>query len=105
MPVYRILDEMPYEELMGWFSYLDRRPVDWRDDDRTFKYLQTQGYKGKPWEVFPSLNPIYRPITKLSDDKTVNIQSLKGSIFFHKMLSSKKGDHIDFSKIEGFGTD
>jgi hypothetical protein len=101
MPVYKILDEMPYEELQCWFSYLDRRPVDWRDDDRTFKFLQTQGYKGKPWEVFVSLSSIYKPAQSKKDDKHLDIENLKNSLFFQKMLSARKGDLIDFNEIEG----
>jgi hypothetical protein len=95
MPVHKILDEMPYEELLGWFAYLEMRPVDWRDDDRTFKFLQTQGYKGKPGDVFPSLRPIY---TRRDND---SYSSLKGSFFFQKMMSAVGGDKLDFNQIEG----
>ena len=35
MPVYRLLKEMPYEELLGWFEYFKVRPVGWQDDQRT----------------------------------------------------------------------
>ena len=48
MPVYKLLEEMPYEEFSKWLEYFRRRPVDWRADDRVFKVLQTQGVKDKP---------------------------------------------------------
>lgn len=101
MPVYKLLEEMPYEELLCWFSYLDSRPIDWRDDDRTFKFLQTQGYKGKPWEAFMSLKSIYQPSKPIASDNRINIGNLKSSLLFHKMLSAKKGDLLDFNEIEG----
>ena len=101
MPVYKILEEMPYEELQCWFVYLERRPVEQRDDDRTFKFLQTQGYKGKPWEVFTSLAAIYNPIHSKKDDKILDMSNLKNSSFFQRMLSAKTGDTLDFDEIEG----
>ncbi len=101
MPVYRLIEEMPYEELLGWFAYLDKRPIEWRDDDRAYKYLQTQGYKGKPWEVFPSLGAIYRSDSVAAIDGKIEMKSFKGSYLFHKMLSAKGGDKIDFSENSG----
>jgi hypothetical protein len=93
MPIYKLADEMPYEELLGWLNYLERRPVDWRADDRAFKVLQTQGVKGKPWSVFKSLETIYNPPSDLKDGE-LNVSSLKGSALFSKMLSAKGGDNI-----------
>lgn len=103
MPVYKILDDMPYEELLGWYSYLEHRPPEWRDDDRAFKYLQTQGYKGKPWEVFPALKVIYNPSTKIEEDGMLNVNNLKGSFIFNQMLTAKGGTQLDFNEIERNG--
>jgi len=82
---------MTYEELLGWFSYFEKRPVGWRDDDRTMKYLQTQGVKEKPWAIFSSLKPIYHPET---EDKGFNANSFKNSGMFQKMLSAGGGGDI-----------
>lgn len=83
---------MPYEELLGWINYFDQRPVDWRDDDRTYKFLQTQGVKTKPWQIFPSLNAIYN---SKKEDEGFNANKFKASLMFHKMLSATKGDKLD----------
>jgi hypothetical protein len=64
IPIYKLLNEMPYDELLGWFAYLERRPVDWRDDLRASYLLQAQGVKEKPSKLFPSLEAI----TKKADD-------------------------------------
>lgn len=90
MPLYVLKNEMPYDELLGWLEYLERRPVDWRNDDRTFKLLQAQGFKGKPESVFTSLAKIYKPPT---NDP---LKGLTGSTLFHKMLSAKGGDRLPF---------
>jgi hypothetical protein len=93
MPLYKLTQEMPYDEFIGWMQYFELRPVGWRDDDRTLKLLQVQGYKGKGSQVFPSLAALERG--RNSSDP---IDSLKGSIFFTKMREAKGGDKPDFLK-------
>jgi hypothetical protein len=90
MPVYKLMNEMPYEELSKWMQYLESRPVGWRDDDRTFKLLQAQGFKGKPGSVFISLAKIYNATAK-SDP----LKGLGSSMIFSKMLSAKGGDKLE----------
>ena len=82
---------MPYDELLGWYAYLELRPIDWRDDNRTFHYLQTQGVKHKPWEIFSSLKPIYNP----PSSDSLNIKSFKKSLIFSKIAGAKGGDKIN----------
>jgi hypothetical protein len=97
MPVYRVLDELTYEELLGWYAYFQKRPPGWREDDRAAKMIQAQGAKMKPWEIFPSLKAIYHPAG--GDGRNDNgLSSLRGSLMFHKMLSAKGGDKLDFSE-------
>jgi hypothetical protein len=92
MPVHRLLDEMPYQELQGWFSYFEQRPYGWREDDRTHKLLQAQGVKEKAWMLFPSLNAIYnRP----KSSEGLDVGRFKASMMFHKMLSAKGGDTLN----------
>lgn len=81
---------MPYEEFMAWMIYFEKRPVGWREDDRTFKSMQIHGDKRKPWEVFSSLNLIYHPVS----DKPDMIASLKRSPLFERMLGAKHGDDV-----------
>jgi hypothetical protein len=84
-----------YEEYLGWLNYFERRPYGWREDDRVFKILQTQGAKGKPWNHFPSLAPLYNP-TQTADKN--GIKNLKNSLFFQKMLSAKNGENLEILK-------
>jgi len=87
---------MSYEEYVGWLDYLERRPVGWREDDRTFKYLQTQGVKAKPWEIFRSLNPIYNPVSEeVEKPGFMSVASIKASAIFSQMLSAKGGAKFD----------
>lgn len=58
MPVYKLLREMPYEELVGWFEYFKQRPVGWQDDQRAYMLLQAQGVKERGDKLFPSLAAI-----------------------------------------------
>lgn len=95
MPIHRLAEEMPYEELLGWMNYFERRPVDWRADDRAYKILQTQGVKEKPWAIFSSLDPIYN--AKKSHDGTLDVKGLKSSALFLKMAGAKGGEKLDLS--------
>jgi hypothetical protein len=82
---------MPYDELLGWYSYFAKRPAGWREDDRAAKIVQAQGVKAKAWELFPSLKKIYQP----DDDAPEGLRGLKNSFLFHQMLSAKGGDKLD----------
>ena len=94
MPIYKLADEMPYEELLGWFDYFARRPIGWRDDDRTYKLLQAQGVKEKAINLFPSLNVIFNPGSSNSTPDEFNTSKFKTSLMFNKMLSAKGGDAL-----------
>jgi hypothetical protein len=96
IPIYKLLKEMPYDELLGWFHYFERRPVDWRSDDRTFKVLQTQGVKEKPWTIFGSLDAIYNnKKTVQNEDGKISLQNLKSSGIFSKMMTAVGGDKLN----------
>lgn len=94
MPVNTLLNDLTYDELLGWFNYLERRPVGWRDDDRTFKLLQAQGVKQKPGELFSSLNSIYASLSRVNEEGT-NIGSLRGSMLFQQMMTATGGDKLE----------
>jgi hypothetical protein len=84
------MEEMPYEELIGWFEYFERRPVGWREDDRAFRMIQYtsfNGVKAKPYEIFHNLKQIYKP-------KKLN--GLKESAFFQKLITATGGDKLEW---------
>jgi len=88
---------MPYEELLGWAAYFERRPVDWRDDDRTFKLLQVQGVKAKAMEIFPSLKALYaQEVSPVKEDKKVDLANFKKSVLFEKIRTARGGDKINY---------
>lgn len=92
MPIYKLKEEMPFEELQGWQAYFDKRPVGWKDDLRTYYLLGAQGDKRKPGEIFESLAKITsRPKAEAGN----TLQALKGSMLFMQMLNAKGGDKLE----------
>lgn len=83
--------DMPYDELLGWFDYFERRPEGWRADDRASKLLQAQGVKEKPYKLFASLDAIYNPKSAKKAEGTLDVNSLKRSSLFQKMMSATGG--------------
>jgi len=81
---------MSYEEFLGWLSYFEQRPVEWRADDRASKLLQAQGVKEKPWALFHSLNAIYNPPKPEMEEGQI---SLKGSGVLAQLLTAT-GGHV-----------
>lgn len=59
---YSEVMSLPYDELLGWFEYFDRRPYGWREDNRaaTIALSFGGGDKIKPSDLFPSLGAIQR---------------------------------------------
>jgi hypothetical protein len=107
LPLYRLLDEMPYDEFTGWIEYYKRRPAGWQEDYRTFLLLKAQGLKQKPEELFPSLAPIFK---KRDEDKKlgkISGANFKASALFKKLLGAKGninpllGDSNADSKSQG----
>ena len=94
MPVYKLLDEMPYYELQQWLAFFEARPVGWREDNRTFKLLQAQGVKAKPEQIFSSLRSIYNEPSEELKEGQVSAANLKQSGFFAKLQMAKGGDAL-----------
>jgi hypothetical protein len=93
-PVY-LLSEMPYDELLDWIAYFEKRPVGWQDDDRTFKLLQAQGVKAQPGEIFTSLKKVYASTPQIGDNGQV-LGDLSNSGLFSKMMGAIGGDKLEF---------
>jgi len=94
MPVYKLVEEMPYDEYLKWGIYFEKRPVGWRDDSRTHTLLQAQGVKAKPYEIFSSLVPIYSASTEGLEDGMISSQNLRRSNIFGRLVNSVKGDDV-----------
>ena len=83
MPVYQILTEMPYEELLGWQDYLEKRPAGWREDQRAAMIMQSFGVKATPDKLFSSLAKMKASAVEVSKDGMVSIDNFKQSGVFH----------------------
>ncbi len=94
LPLYEILDNMTYEEFLGWLAFLKKKPPEWREDYRAYLLLRAQGFKGKPEEVFPALLPIFRPTTEPLKDGEISFKNLRNSSMFQRLLSAKGGDNV-----------
>ncbi len=55
MPIYILLKEMPYDEMLGWLAYFEKRPVGWREDLRASYLMKSNGSEGDMTKIFPSL--------------------------------------------------
>ena len=91
---------MPYDELLNWMAYFEKRPVGWRDDDRMAKLINTvRGLAGgkpeKPEKLFGSLQPIYHEPKEDREEGQLDIKNFKQSFLFNKILSSKGGVQLD----------
>ena len=91
--MYKLAEEMPYEEFLGWIAYFEKRPVGWQEDDRTYKLLQAQGVKEPPHRIFSSLAAIYK--ANQPQDGEFDVSGFKGSMLFSKLLSAKGGDKLE----------
>ena len=88
MPVYKMLDEMPYTELRKWITFFDQRPIGWREDFRSFMVMKSMGFKGKPEDAFVSI----QHLKKVDKDKQLNDRAVPTGQFLSLMLGAKGGD-------------
>lgn len=92
------MKEIPYDELLGWYAYFERRPIGWREDDRTSKLLQGAGVKAKPTDLFPSLKAIYTASKEPAegDDQS---QMIMNSTFYQMMLTAQGGEKFELESL------
>jgi len=85
MPVHEIHHSMPYEELLGWFTFFKKRPVGWREDQRTYLTLRSAGVKADAEDLFVSLR-------QLKDNIPAEEKALPSGDFLKRMLEASGGD-------------
>jgi len=88
IPVYKMLEEMPYEELLGWTAYFQSRPPGWQEDQRTYLLMKAAGFKGKGSDIFPTL----RLMEQTRSAKADAGHALPKGKFLNKMLEAVGGD-------------
>jgi hypothetical protein len=88
-PVYKIMDEMPYEELQGWYKFFRERPVGWREDNRAATMIQhiSFGKTPPPDKLFASLGEMQA----IAREKNVKVP-----VAFLHFLKTKASDGKDW---------
>lgn len=83
MPLYKLLNEMPYEEFLLWGEYFEERPLGAREDYRAALLISAQQPKVDILKLFPSLSP--------RSEKAEGLSGLKNSQFYQFMKNSSGG--------------
>lgn len=83
---------MDHEDFVKWQLYFEKRPYQWRDDDRAAKLLAAQGVKAKPEQIFPSLKAL-KGTAAVAKDGQLD-ESFRGSFLFNKLLGARGGDKV-----------
>lgn len=90
------LDELTYEELLGWFEYFRRRPLGWREDFRAYVIMSAfAGSKVKPEEIFESIRMLKKEEaedihTQGRDWEKILFENLKSSGKFKGTLNPEE---------------
>lgn len=86
---------------MGWSDYFERRPIGWREDDRTFKLMQVSSFSKldkRPEEIFPTLGVIYAAVKSSVQNGKTDPEAFMRSGLFQKIMSAKGGDRLNYDK-------
>ena len=86
---------LPYDEFLGWFHYFSKKPIGWREDNRTYLAMLAAGAKVDPVKVFPSLKVIQK-----NTRKPTILESIKDSPLLFYMKSAIGGDTLNFGEKE-----
>lgn len=87
IPLYKLLNEMPYEEFVAWSVYLKKRPPGVAEDYRAALLLSAFAPNAPISKLFPSLAP---------KDKTTIGQKLEGSVMLTHIMNATGGDKLSF---------
>lgn len=92
IPVYVLLEDMPYAEFRRWAEFFERRPVGWREDNRTSMILQAFGIKERPEKIFRSLEIIKAQLNEKKNDGQIqeSTVTLKSKLAALMQRSSEK---------------
>jgi len=91
---FEVKREMPYEELVAWMQYFERKPLGWREDSRAYKLMCAFGTDAKPGQVFESL-AIMSEQEDMDNGKT-SMKNFKNSALYQGIVSAKGGDEVNY---------
>lgn len=86
IPLYKLLDEMTYEEFIAWGVYLKKRPPGRAEDYRAALLISAFAPKAPISKLFPSLVP---------EEKSTLAGKLEGSAMLQYLLSAKGGQKLE----------
>jgi hypothetical protein len=99
LPVYVLLEEMPYNELRGWIEFFEKRPIGWREDNRTSMILQAFGVKEKPEKIFRSIEIIKAQLRKQEPTESpVTLRSKLEALMLRSTEKSPWADVVNTTK-------
>ena len=88
MPLYKLMNEMPYDEYVAWVEFLRRRPPGQAEDYRTAVLLSAFAPKAQVATLFPSL--------KKEESSNKNMaQKLQGSAFLQHIMNATGGVKLE----------
>lgn len=58
MPVYILMEEMPYTELLKWSDFFSKQPYGWREDYRAGIIAKSMGMKEDIENIFPTIRMV-----------------------------------------------
>ena len=87
IPVYKLMQEMPYDEFKNWCTFFAENPPKRHSDYQTVMLMRMQGFKGDPSSVFESLR-------KRPTEGSVG-ETLKSSAMFKFMQGAVGGDKLE----------
>ena len=93
MPVYQMMDEMPYTELLNWIEFFEYNPPGSEDDMRAYMILSALGVKEKPEKVFPSLAMRH----KSKSERNAPDRAMPSGKILDLMSKAKEGDGSEWS--------
>lgn len=88
MPLYKLMNEMPYDEYVAWVEFLQRRPPGQAEDYRTAVLLSAFAPKAQVATLFPSLRKDDTPHRNMA-------KKLEGSAFLQHMMNSTGGIKLE----------
>ena len=88
MPLYKMLDEMPYQEYIAWMAFLRQRPRGREEDYRAAAMISALQPKAPILKIFPNL----APQTPKKDGPAGEL--LQGSQMLQMLLNAKGGDKL-----------
>jgi len=88
MPVYKLKEEMPYDEFLKWIEFFKYEPIGWREDYRTHLIMSSFGYKGKAESTFQTL----KQIKQYSESRLEGDRAMPKGKILEMMMNAKNGD-------------